>query len=409
MQGLLLSLHLYNSRSIFRNKEADSRLFFSLYMTSFRKSVRILHLWIGIISGVIVFVVCITGCLYVFKNEIADLTEPWRFVPYRDMQQLHPSEVLDIAQKEIPDKKATAITYGGSEEAVVVDYFTFGAENYERISCFIDPYTGEIQKLIRKQSNDLDFFDFVIHGHRSLWMPLNIGRPIVGGGILAFVVVLISGIILWYPRRWNKTITKRSFSLKRHAGIKRQIFDLHNVCGFYAFLLLIILSVTGLIRSFDWFSESVYRLTSGGKPLQEYILPLSDTLLIRSDDPLDMLYMQLKENEPNAKSFYIALPSQPSDVFRVSVVHEKNSYYRTDNLFYDRYTLRPLQGQGPYAGKYKERNNADKLRRMNLDIHTGQVGGLPGKILAFTASLIGASLPVTGFLIWRKRKKRSRN
>jgi len=45
---------------------------------------------------------------------------------------------------------------------------------------------------------------------------------------------------------------------------------------------------------------------------------------------------------------------------------------------------------------------------MNYDIHIGAVLGLPGKIMAFVASLIAASLPITGFIIWWGRKKKSK-
>jgi uncharacterized iron-regulated membrane protein len=44
---------------------------------------------------------------------------------------------------------------------------------------------------------------------------------------------------------------------------------------------------------------------------------------------------------------------------------------------------------------------------MNYDIHTGAILGLPGKILMFFASLICATLPVTGFVIWWGRRKKS--
>jgi len=37
---------------------------------------------------------------------------------------------------------------------------------------------------------------------------------------------------------------------------------------------------------------------------------------------------------------------------------------------------------------------------MNYDLHTGGVLGITGKIIAFLASLIAASLPITGLLIW---------
>ena len=110
--------------------------------------------------------------------------------------------------------------------------------------------------------------------------------------------------------------------------------------------------------------------------------------------------------EPLATTFYFALPHGNEDCIRVSIVHKRNSYYHTDNLFFDRYSLTPLTGQGPYAGKYTEVSSADKLRRMNLEIHDGRIGGIVGKILVFCASLIGASLPITGFIIWRQKSKR---
>ena len=165
----------------------------------------------------------------------------------------------------------------------------------------------------------------------------------------------------------------------------------------------------GLIFSLNWFSRGVYSITSGGEELKPYVLPVSDTLQVvnRVTNPLDRLYTQLRLEEPAAKTFYFALPGQADGVYRVSVVHKRGSYYRTDNLFFDRYTLVSLKGAGPYAGKYTEASPADKFRRMNLEIHDGRIWGLPGKIIMFLASLTGASLPVTGFIIWyRKRRKR---
>ena len=123
-------------------------------------------------------------------------------------------------------------------------------------------------------------------------------------------------------------------------------------------------------------------------------------------DPLDKLYVELRAEEPDATTFYFALPSNNDGVVRVSIVHQRGSYYKTDNLFFDQYTLKPLEGSGPYAGKYTEASGADKFRRMNLEIHDGRILGIWGKIIVFTAGLIGASLPVTGFIIWFRRRKK---
>jgi uncharacterized iron-regulated membrane protein len=58
-----------------------------------------------------------------------------------------------------------------------------------------------------------------------------------------------------------------------------------------------------------------------------------------------------------------------------------------------------------YWGKLKEASFAEKLLRMNYDIHIGAILGISGKIFAFLISLLIASLPVTGFLIYLGRKK----
>ena len=82
--------------------------------------------------------------------------------------------------------------------------------------------------------------------------------------------------------------------------------------------------------------------------------------------------------------------------------------YNADYFHYDQYTGKSLKTVGSWDSKFKDAKLADKIARMNYDIHVGAVLGLPGKILAFFASLIAASLPVTGFVIWWGRRKKSK-
>jgi len=364
-----------------------------------RKISRKAHLWIALLPGLIVFIVCITGALYAFKDEITSLTEPWRFVEAKNKPVIYPSSVLYIAAKASGQDKPTAITYGEATDAVFVDYYDPGSG---MTTVFINPYDGQLIKTVKKGKDDFDFFRFILNGHRSLWLPMNIGKPIVGWSVILFVVGLITGIILWLPQKWK--YLKNNFKIRK----KRLNFDLHNTLGGIFVPFLILASLTGLIWSFTWFSKAVYTLT-GGEELKPYVLPKSDTLNIGNQTYLlDKLYTQLREAEPKAPTFYFALPFDSLGVFRVSIVHKRNSYYQTDNLFFDQHTLKPLQGQGPYAGKYTEASTADKIRRMNLEIHDGRILGVFGKVIAFCSSLVGASLFVTGFILWVKRKKRQK-
>ncbi|MGO1817694.1 MAG: PepSY domain-containing protein, partial [Sphingobacterium sp.] len=74
-----------------------------------------LHLWLGLTSGIVIFVVSITGCFYAFQQEIRDVTEPWRFVEPQESAFVPPSKLLDTALKYMPDQKPTGLTYAGSD------------------------------------------------------------------------------------------------------------------------------------------------------------------------------------------------------------------------------------------------------------------------------------------------------
>ena len=84
---------------------------------------------------------------------------------------------------------------------------------------------------------------------------------------------------------------------------------------------------------------------------------------------------------------------------------QEGTYWKTDYRYFDQYSLKEIEVDNLY-GKLQNAGFADKLMRMNYDIHTGSVLGLPGKIFAFLISLMIASLPVTGTIIWWKRRRR---
>lgn len=374
---------------------------------TFRNICAKLHLWLGLLSGIVVFIVCFTGALYVFKDEITATLEPWRFVVPRKVPVLSPSRIIPVANNAVGNNSPTAIAYGEDYDAVSVDYF-YSDRSMKTV--FIDPYEGTVIKKVVRQADDFDFFRFLLDGHRRLWLPWNIGRPVVNYCVLIFFITLLTGLVLWWPCKWTRKTVVSRFTMKPPFKGFRLNFDLHNVMGFYALLPLVVLCFTGLIFGLSWFSRAVYSVSSGGKPLQEYRLPQSDMLQMTeaTENNLDSLYYFVKKKDPAAVNFYFALPSTPVGIYRVSVVHERGSYYRTDNLFFDRYTLQPLQGTGPYAGKYTEVSAADRFRRMTLDIHNGHIGGIPGKILMCFVSFVGASLPITGFVIWVKKRHRKK-
>jgi uncharacterized iron-regulated membrane protein len=413
-----------------------------------------LHLWLGLASGIIVVIVSLTGCTYVFEHEIKDMLEDWRFVKPQRKAFLLPSQIVNLADQRMKGQHASSVTFSGRDEAAIVGYFTPAkegqhsgkvaamdskarltagnrkAEGLKRkevkpkrgrggifTSIYMNPYTGEVQKLkASSRGESPDFFRFMLNGHRALWLPYTIGRPIVGVAILIFVVLLISGLVLWWPVKWIKSIRDKSFKIKWSASFKRANYDMHNVLGFYSMIFLLFISLTGLVWSFEWFSKSLYWVTSGGAHLTDVRrAATSDTTQARPFEisAADKIWLKLKKENPEAAGILISIPGKPADVIGAFVYQKMNTFYNMDRYSFDQQSLKALKTKSPFDGKYTEANIPDKIRRMNYDVHVGAILGLPGKIIAFFASLISASLPVTGFLIWwgkkKKNKKRAEN
>jgi uncharacterized iron-regulated membrane protein len=113
----------------------------------------------------------------------------------------------------------------------------------------------------------------------------------------------------------------------------------------------------------------------------------------------------MQREHKGARIIEMHFPDNNKSPLLVEVNTEADTYWKTDYIFFDQYTMKEIPVDHIYS-RFKDASGADKLLRMNYDIHTGAIWGLPGKILAFCASLIAASLPVTGFMIWWGRRKK---
>lgn len=369
----------------------------------FKKIVGLVHLWLGLLSGVIVVFLGITGCMLAFEREIRSITEPYANVKPQDKPYLAPSVLKITAEKYLDGHKANGVEYPAKGKAAVASYYD--ESNYKLI--YLNPYTGEVLKV---KNMNRDFFRILVNGHFYLWLPPNIGQPIVASATLIFLVMLITGLILWWPK--NKAARKQRFSVKWNAKWRRVNYDLHNVLGFYMTWVAIFIAITGLVWGFQWFARSVYWVSSGGKSMVEHKHPVSDTTKIREGISVaDYVWTEHKPHVEDNEGLGIYFPATNTDPVEVAVNHRPGTYYNTDYYHYDQYTAKELPATGSYAGKFKEAAVADKIVRMNYDIHVGAILGLPGKIMAFCASLIAASLPVTGFYIWwgRRKKKKAGN
>ena len=362
------------------------------------KFIHVSHLWLGLASGIIIVFLGITGCMLAFESEIETL-QTFRYVTPQDKPFVEPSVLKETATKLLPGKVLQGVIYGTKKDAAQMEFY-YGLEYYYVI--FMNPYTGKVLKV---KNMNKDFFRIIINGHYYLWLPPNIGQPIVTTATLIFLITLISGLVLWWPR--NKAAKKQRFKIKWNARWRRRNYDLHNVLGFYITWIAILLALSGMVMGFQWFAKSVYWATSGGKALPEYYEPLSvkpstATVPFSAEDKV---WEMMNASYKNAETIEVYYASSDSSVIEATANPDASALWKTDYRYFNQYTLKEIP-VNQINGRYKDATVADKIARMNYDIHTGQVLGLAGKILAFIASLIAASLPITGFYIWWGRKKK---
>ncbi|MTI41205.1 PepSY-associated TM helix domain-containing protein [Fulvivirga lutimaris] len=373
-----------------------------------KKVIGTLHLTLGLLSGLVVLIVSITGCIYVFEEELKSWLYKDRItieVPIQASKKPL-TELFEIAQQAagndhpiqsvtVPTKANKTYEFRPEQIRDNTAYTHFGEIAYYH-KFYLNPYTGDV---VMDENTTLEFFYVVLRLHRNLLLNRKVGKMTVGVSVIIFVLLLISGLILWWPKNKKAAKQRYAFRWKTSTKWKRKNYDLHNILGFYSMIILFIIACTGLVFSYKWFGDGVQWLVNGGSlpPKSERLY--SDTTKVATLLPLDKILYSANQLNAEAKAFSINLPDKITDVVSVTVQNSEKRYKRERHLF-DQHT-----GQLLNTASFDDKTTGEKLRAMNYDIHVGNILGLPGKILAFIASLISASLPITGFMICIGRKK----
>ncbi|MBG8556373.1 PepSY-associated TM helix domain-containing protein [Hymenobacter guriensis] len=374
-------------------------------MTPFKKAVGKLHLWLGLASGLVVFIVSITGAIFTFQDDIRDLTEPWRKVSVQATAPVLPSRLQAAALAGHPGiaAKDCWTTYFGPDRSATV-FFTDKAG--APLLVYLNPYTGQV---LYEQDLRTHFFSIIQEIHMHLLLPEAVAKWVVGGSISVFVVMLLSGLVLWWPKR--KQERKQRFAIKWGARWRRVNYDLHNVLGFYVASIALVLALSGLFMIFPGLLQSIVFVVDGGKPApQELMETKLDTLqnVTTATQPLpDIVYRTVRRLSP-ANEMVLIGPTGAGQAPTFCWTYKKALHY----YHRDEYAFHPVSGQVLESRFHARKSAGTRFSDMNYDLHVGQILGFGGKIVAFLASLISASLPVTGTIVWwgrrNKTKKKSR-
>ncbi len=376
-----------------------------------RRVILTVHRWLGLASGAVVLVVALTGALYAFAPEITALyLRRYAWVsPPSGARPLAASALVQRGEAAV-ERAAGALPAGthrwltlSAEPDRSAVYIVALAGDSGWYEAYVDPYRGTV--LIVRDMR-WDPLGVILRTHQSLLLPPEIGRRLVGVAVLVFVPSLLTGAVLWFPRRPRRLLRPGALRRRLTIGLRGRLvrvnYDLHRVLGGYALLVTVTLALTGLLWSFAWMDRGLYWIATGGQAPRERLWRSSPPRGAPDGPPaLDQAIAVAARTFPGAARFDVGFPPGPTEALSVCASPEAGTSYRTECLGFDQYTGRQVG-----ADLYGDKNAGERLRALNYDIHVGRIAGLGGRIAAFLGSLVAASLPITGALIWWSRPHR---
>lgn len=355
--------------------------------TTPRRLLLTLHRWLGLLVGVVVIVIGLTGGILVFENEIDQVLHPalWHVTPQGSPRPL--DALIEAVRALHPDDRLEWI---GIDTAPDNSYVM---HTISRRQIFVNPYSAEI---LGERGYDQTFFGMIFFLHRTL-LAGEVGRTVVGITTLVVVFLLVTGLYLWWPRTLARL--KLSLSIKWKNGERRLTYDLHNVLGFYASWYVIVIAVTGLVWSFPAVNDAIFWLTDS-PPLPWKSAPRSKaapgTALFSADEALHAAAVAL----PGAHATEIILPQQPDDPYAiVKRFPRRGNPNAQSQVYVDQYGGAVLAVE-----RYEELSLGATIRLLVYPIHVGTVFGLPTQILAFLVSMVIPISAATGFLLWWRKR-----
>lgn len=388
----------------------------------FRRVAYDIHLWLGIVSGLILFVVCLSGTLLTFKTETIMFLERDRYyvnVPEQGKPKTL-EELVPMLENAENGKVVRVTTPETANQALIVNIrknddgksrakIPSGMPAMHAMlgtAYLVDPYTGE--SLGPQRSATYMFFMMLQFLHRFLLLPIRMGQIVVGSATLIFIVLIVGGLFLWLPAKiTNGKSWLPGLKVRSKSGWSRFVYDAHNTLGFYALLPLMVMALTGPVISFTWYRDTAGKVL-GTKPFEKsFEKPVHSDVAKNSEvaPTLDELVGKMNGLSSRKGMTRVYLPDSPLSGVRIQKTG--SGFCRlaaTDQVQFDRYSGEVLK-----SDLFDDYSFGEKVSTLIFPLHNGEIFGTASKIVYFVTCLIATTLPITGVVLWiRKLRTRRR-
>ncbi|MFK8049449.1 MAG: PepSY-associated TM helix domain-containing protein [Halioglobus sp.] len=364
---------------------------------TFKRTIFWTHLAVGVVTGLVVLFLSVTGILLTYERQIVDALE--HDGASSGDPVLSADQLADRAS-EITGGKATGVVFLPDAQSPVT------VKIGRRQAGLLDPYTGEE---LEGASVTREFFHTVTALHR--WLALEgAGREAaaaaIGAANLAFLFMVISGVYLWLPKRWNWRVLKMNSWFKgNYPNNKARDYNWHHVIGIWCFVPLFFVICTAVVFSYSWANTMVYSFygeeapTRGGPRGTQ--AQKTDNVKPTFNGGLDLqaLLVKAKTHDNNWQRITLLIPKENSSAVSFTVDTGTGGQPQKQTTI----TLNRKLGELVNQNSFGDRSAGQQTRVIIRFLHTGEVLGLFGQTLAGLASLGACFLVYTGLMLAYRR------
>lgn len=358
------------------------------------------HLICGLCVGSVLFIVAFTGVILSFRPQIIHFFE-WKrsHVAVADsVERLGLDDLLYLASQVSPREKIIGLTVDSDRYASL--YVQLNPEN----GFFLDPYTG---KYLGKRSTIREIFNKVEDWHRYLGFQghyRSIGHVIKKGCNVAFLLLFLAGIYLWWPKILRWPAIRNVVLFNQGAKGNAADWNRHNVVGIWCAPFLLVSALTGIVMSYGranvFISRAIHckELRSDRSVVSSSFDLNTGQLVVQgaygSPLSLELLFKKVTQAVPDWKTVTLRLPINGE---RVNALVLQGGVYSTHLV------LNAFTGDFIRSEQFTQLDPRRQTKIWIEYIHTGQAFGILGQCAMGMGTIGALYLVWTGFaMAWRR-------
>lgn len=368
------------------------------------------HWLVGITAGIILAIVGTTGAILAFETPIQNwLNRDVRTVVQPTTAALSLDALTAAIARQAPDKRMTSLQISADPAAAVRLVFAGPGRGETR---YVNPYTGAL--IDGEVNRGQGFFRTTRSIHR--WLLIDqldkqaVGRQIVGLATVLCVGLALSGLYLRWPARgagkWRTWLTFNT-KLKGRAFL----WHLHAVLGTWVLIGFLLMSLTGLYWSYNWYRNGLYAMSgveapAGREQRREQPRGERSREADTSAAPiaLDAAWNGFK-TALGAQQFTTAtMTLEPGKPIEIRYLLAESRHDRANNTV----TVDAATGAVLKHELYADKRTGEKFMQSIFPLHSGSFFGVPGSTLYMIASLAMPVFTITGWMLYLDRRRRKR-